>query len=109
LVDLNNRDKLTAFGVYLNLGSSPMNPVHVGNSADDFTACAFRLAAVVVFLAFSTFNADAQTFTLLHSFRGGADGGWPSGTVSLGRDGNLYGTASGGGMNQLGTVWEITP
>jgi uncharacterized repeat protein (TIGR03803 family) len=49
------------------------------------------------------------SYLSLHDFTDGNDGAWPAGTVSLGRDGKLYGTAGGGGANQLGTVWEITP
>jgi uncharacterized repeat protein (TIGR03803 family) len=51
----------------------------------------------------------AQTFTSLHSFNG-TDGANP-GAVALiqGTSGNLYGTAFGGGANNLGTVFKITP
>jgi len=41
--------------------------------------------------------APAQTFSVLHTFTGGPDGGNP-GTVAVGGAGVLYGTASQGGM-----------
>jgi uncharacterized repeat protein (TIGR03803 family) len=47
-------------------------------------------------------------FANLYSFSGGSDGGLPTGGVTFDRNGNLYGTASGGGQGK-GTVWEITP
>ena len=45
----------------------------------------------------------------LHDFTGGSDGGQPYGQVTLDANGNLYGTASMGGANNAGVVWEITP
>lgn len=49
------------------------------------------------------------SYTLLHNFSGGADGENPQSNVVLDRNGNLYGTASAGGANNVGVVWEITP
>jgi len=50
------------------------------------------------------------TETVLYSFTGGTDGAYPffAGVV---RDkaGNLYGTTSSGGVNNLGTVFKLTP
>jgi uncharacterized repeat protein (TIGR03803 family) len=46
--------------------------------------------------------------TLLYSFTGGADGGAPKAALTTGADGNLYGTAYGGGSNGLGTVFRFT-
>lgn len=48
-------------------------------------------------------------YTSLHDFTGGADGSQPFGQVTLDANGNLYGTASGGGTNNKGVVWEIAP
>jgi uncharacterized repeat protein (TIGR03803 family) len=53
-------------------------------------------------------NGD-WTYTSLHDFTGGSDGGTPFGQVTLDASGNLYGTASVGGANDAGVVWEITP
>lgn len=55
------------------------------------------------------------TYTSLHDFSDGDDGGEPFGNVVFDSSGNFYGTASmgpfGGGCGGLGcgTVWEITP
>jgi uncharacterized repeat protein (TIGR03803 family) len=54
-------------------------------------------------------NGGSWTFTVLYDFQGGADGGSPSGSLVRDADGNLYGTASYGGANGQGTVFEITP
>jgi uncharacterized repeat protein (TIGR03803 family) len=49
------------------------------------------------------------TFTLLHSFTGGAaDGANPTGGLTLGTDGNFYGTTQQGGANLQGTVFQMT-
>jgi uncharacterized repeat protein (TIGR03803 family) len=53
--------------------------------------------------------AGGWTYTSLHDFTGGSDGGNPIGPVILDSDGNLYGTAQFGGADDKGTIWEITP
>lgn len=45
-----------------------------------------------------TQSAQAQTFAVLHNFTGAADGASPMAGVTLDRAGNLYGTASAGGL-----------
>ena len=47
---------------------------------------------------------------VLHSFSGeGGDGAFPSGSLLMAKDGNLYGTTYGGGAQQHGTLYRITP
>jgi uncharacterized repeat protein (TIGR03803 family) len=46
--------------------------------------------------------------TVLHHFTGGADGSQPVGGLTLGTDGNFYGTTSSG-ANGYGTVFKMTP
>ena len=48
-------------------------------------------------------------YTDLHDFTGGSDGGNPNSNVVFDTSGNLYGTASTGGSQGVGVVWEITP
>ena len=47
-------------------------------------------------------------FTDLHDFSG-SDGAYPIGGVVQDANGNIYGTASGGGQYGNGVVWEIMP
>src|ERR1700684_366409 len=49
---------------------------------------------------------QAQTFTVLYTFTGGADGGTPLDTPIL-SNGNVYGTTSGGGTGSSGTVYQL--
>ncbi|MGA2369427.1 MAG: choice-of-anchor tandem repeat GloVer-containing protein [Candidatus Korobacteraceae bacterium] len=51
--------------------------------------------------------AVAQTFTVLHDFTGGADGGNPESALAVDAGGNLYGTASIGGAG-YGLVFKLT-
>ena len=53
-----------------------------------------------------TANGD---YTTLHSFSYAVDGGYPAAGLVVGRDGNLYGTASAGGPGGNGTIFRISP
>ena len=56
-----------------------------------------------------TLSDGRWIYTSLYDFTGGSDGGQPWGQVTLDASGKLYGTASAGGANNNGVVWEITP
>ena len=45
----------------------------------------------------------------LYSFQGGHDGSNPVGGITIGRDGNLYGTTVSGGRNDAGAVYKLSP
>jgi uncharacterized repeat protein (TIGR03803 family) len=47
--------------------------------------------------------------TVLYSFTGGEDGGYPYGGVILDPDGNLYGTTLDGGAASFGVVYKVDP
>jgi len=59
-------------------------------------------------------NARAQTYTVLYSFSGGADGGTPGPVIRDSATGTLYGVTGDGGAGGCqypgcGTVFELTP
>jgi uncharacterized repeat protein (TIGR03803 family) len=59
-------------------------------------------------------GSGGWTYTSLHDFTGGNDGGYPLSNVSMDASGNLYGTTSSGGTGTecsggCGVVWQITP
>jgi len=61
-----------------------------------------------------TSTGGGWTYTSLHDFRGGSDGGYPISNVVFDTSGNLYGTAYAGGTGLAcgggcAVVWEITP
>ena len=70
------------------------------------TVLAAALTVVVV-------PAQAQTFNVLHSFTGGADGANPAAGLAIDRGGKLYGTAELGGLSSeycaptCGTVFRV--
>ena len=55
-----------------------------------------------------THSGGNWSYTALHDFTGGSDGGQPYGQVTLDANGNVYGTASTGGTSGNGVAWEIT-
>ncbi len=58
----------------------------------------------------TVFKLDsAGNETVLHSFKGGADGGIPEGGLILDAKGNLYGTTYGNGAAVPGTVFKLPP
>ncbi len=65
------------------------------------------LAVVPVLAVVPTQPAQAQTFTLLHSFTGGKDGGYPYAGLVRDAAGNLYGTAEYGGAG-YGVVFKVS-
>ncbi len=66
---------------------------------------------VLIFFSLSILSrpAQAQTFTVLHEFTGGEDGGNPLGGVILDSSGNLYGTTLVGGAFGYGTLFKLDP
>ncbi len=68
------------------------------------TACNSGLGCGVVFGL-----SAAGTFTVLHTFTGGADGSLPYTSPILGPNGELYGTTGYGGTANGGVVYKITP
>src|SRR5262249_10951966 len=53
-------------------------------------------------------DTNGANFTSLVSFTG-ANGAGPVSALTLGKDGNFYGTAPGGGTTGNGTLFKLTP
>lgn len=67
--------------------------------------------AIAVVLALSLLLAQhgqAQTLTVLHTFTGSQDGGYPEAGLTMDRAGNLYGTTYDGGYPYAGNVFKVT-
>jgi uncharacterized repeat protein (TIGR03803 family) len=75
------------------------------------TKCNSRLTALgaaVILLSYACLNAMAQEYRVLYHFAGGTnDGGWPLLGRLIQSGSTLYGMTSGGGSNNLGTVFKL--
>jgi uncharacterized repeat protein (TIGR03803 family) len=58
--------------------------------------------------SFASPQVQAQTFSVIHPFTGGTDGGYPLNGFAIGSAGNLFGTASTGGKSGAGVVFELS-
>lgn len=69
---------------------------------------ALAIAVIFAVCILAAQSASAQTYRVLYTFTGGADGGSPM-FVRLLRDGagNLYGTTAAGGTSNNGTVFKL--
>jgi len=47
--------------------------------------------------------------SILYYFQGGSEGAFPTGGLTLGTDGNLYGATAGTSAERFGTLFKITP
>jgi uncharacterized repeat protein (TIGR03803 family) len=63
--------------------------------------------AISVWLIVAVTDVQAQAFSVLHDFTGGADGQYPFSGVTVGGPGVLYGTTSEGGMHDNGVVFKL--
>jgi len=66
------------------------------------------VAMIFLFCLATTIFTPAQTFTKLIDFNGGNGASPLYDSLVQGRDGNLYGTTSGGGAYGYGTVFKMT-
>jgi uncharacterized repeat protein (TIGR03803 family) len=66
--------------------------------------CAFVLGLAAV----ATPHSHAQTFSVIHNFTGGSDGGNPLAGFTIDGAGYLYGTTNAGGASGVGTVFKVT-
>jgi len=67
-----------------------------------------RMALAFTLSLASLAMARAQTYSVLYSFSGGADGGTPGPVNWDGATGSLYGVTTDGGSGGYGTVFEIS-
>jgi len=65
------------------------------------------LAGLFILLA-TAVAAQAQTFTVIHTFTGGDDGAAPLAGLIMDRAGDLYGTASSGGLVSSNCEWPLS-
>jgi uncharacterized repeat protein (TIGR03803 family) len=64
-------------------------------------------AYLAVFAVWAGPALAASQFSTIYAFQGDADGDLPN-AVTVGSDGTLYGTTSGGGMKDQGTIFKLS-
>jgi uncharacterized repeat protein (TIGR03803 family) len=70
----------------------------------------FGQSALLLLIALAVVpSGGAQTYTVLYSFTGGADGAFPTAGLIQDSAGNLYGTTSNGSPPQTGSVFKLSP
>ena len=77
-------------------------------SSVNLRAAAVAMAIVAALTVAGAHMAQAQTFSVIHTFTGGMDGAAPAAGLTLDAAGNLYGTASAGGNAGAGAVYKLT-
>ncbi len=90
-------------------GSEPWSNYFIADAKGNLysvTASGGSYSAGVVFML-----TPAGEETVLYEFKGqsNGDGASPHGRLAFDAQGNLYGTTQGGGTNNTGTVYELTP
>jgi len=71
------------------------------------TTCSIGTLVFVLGLAVTLPHAGAQTFSVVHNFTGGSDGGGPLNGLTSDGAGDLYGTTSSGGTTNHGVVFRL--
>jgi uncharacterized repeat protein (TIGR03803 family) len=80
---------------------------HRGISSVRGRTAQVALALTMVLVLVVTQSSHAQTYSVLYSFTGGADGGNPWAPLIQDAAGNLYGTTQAGGSSGWGTVFKL--
>ena len=65
------------------------------------------LAVALVAAVVASPSSQAQSFSVVYTFTGGADGATPPSALILDSSGNLYGTTYFGGLSKAGTVFMV--
>ena len=93
-------------------GAQPMSGLVQGTDGNLYGTTCYG-GTSTLFGTLFRFTPSTGTLTLLYNFDDGANGGWPTGGLVQGTDGNLYGTTFVGGANAInqmygGTVFKFS-
>jgi uncharacterized repeat protein (TIGR03803 family) len=90
-------------------GTTPSSEITFDNSGNIYGVTGYGGASHFGTAWLLTPNGSTWSETLLHTFSGGSDGGYPGGTLVAGTNGVFYGTASYSGVaNASGVVFQLT-
>jgi len=103
LHNFNGEDGATPLGSLVQLNGELYGVTYAGGKSGTFCQDGQDLACGTIFKI-----SLGGSFKNLHKFTG-TDGGNPCCALTLGTDGNFYGTAQWAGANMSGTLFQITP
>jgi uncharacterized repeat protein (TIGR03803 family) len=86
-------------GLTMDRAGNLYGTANVGGSAGSGHGTVFKLKR----------SGSGWTFGVLYAFTGNLDGGGPEARVIFGPNGNLYGTTTGGGPDNHGVVFRLSP
>jgi uncharacterized repeat protein (TIGR03803 family) len=87
---------------------SSVSLANIGNYSVVVSNALFSVSSLTAGLSVVPANSPSAALTSRHLFEGTSDGSFPFGGLIQGKDGNLYGTAEGGGSSFGGTVFKTT-
>jgi uncharacterized repeat protein (TIGR03803 family) len=91
-------------------GANPQGGLVQGTDGNFYGATLFDAGGSCVLGCGTIFKiSPTGAFTTLHSFTGGADGGYVYAALIQATDGNFYGVTFTGGSADEGTVFQMTP
>jgi uncharacterized repeat protein (TIGR03803 family) len=88
---------------------SQISGVAVDSSGDLFATAPYGGGNQVGILYELKPTAGYSTYSVVHTFTGASDGGYPFGGFTTDKAGNLYGTTIYGGAYEYGTVYKLAP
>ena len=92
-------------------GTSPSNEITIDSAGNIYSVTGSGGSGHygIAYLLTAPSGNGSWTETILHSFTGGSDGGYPGGTLVAGANGTWYGTGSySGTANASGVVFQLT-
>ena len=107
--ELSPSDGGWSYNTLYSFSSTGLSANLVMDSAGNLYGTTFGVDRVYGSVFKLTPSGGGWIYTDLHDFTRGSDGAYPYSSIVIDSSGNLYGTASQGGSDGYGTVWEITP
>jgi uncharacterized repeat protein (TIGR03803 family) len=94
-------------GYYITTGFEPRSGLTEGSDGTFYGTTEFSAEGQGSGTIFS-WSSSTLSYTTLVNFEG-TNGAYPTASLTLGNDGNLYGSTFNGGISNYGTIFQVTP